>query len=201
MTVQEAKWYLRSVRSMRVKVRTLENSKEAAWEHATKTTPCMDPTGIRSTSEHDLMSQYLIDVDDLNQEIINSKIQIRKAEHCIFDLEDPRYVAVLHCYYIDAMTWDQTAKILHFSVPRQNGKSLLVQARAAAGMKYIDVRRADTWTARTGYSNSIIARDAGQISSALRKGAEDMNTWVAKMSRMRLVDADAPKAGKENKWS
>lgn len=127
MTVQEAKWYLRSVRSMRVKVRTLENSKEAAWEHATKTTPCIDPTGIRSTSEHDLMSQYLIDVDDLNQEIIKAKREIRQVEHKIFNLEDSRYVALLHCYYIDAMTWEQTALVLHYSsqhLRRLHGRAL-----------------------------------------------------------------------------
>lgn len=127
MTVQEVKWRLREIRSMKLKIKTLEQSKDAAWVRATKITPRMDPTGIRSTSEHDLMSQYLIDVDDLNQEIIKAKQEVRQVEHKIFNLEDPRYVAVLHCYYIDAMTWDQTALVLHYSTQhlrRLHGRAL-----------------------------------------------------------------------------
>ncbi len=127
MTVQEVKWRLREIRSMKLKIKTLEQSRDAAWVRATKTTPHMDPTGIRSTSEHDLMSQYLIDVDDLNQEIIKAKREIRQVEHKIFNLEDSRYVALLHCYYIDAMTWEQTSLVLHYSTQhlrRLHGRAL-----------------------------------------------------------------------------
>lgn len=115
MTVQEAKWYLGSVRSMRVKVRTLENSKEAAWTKATKTTPVMEETGIHGSAEKDLMAQYVIDVEDINQEIIRLKKKIRAAGRQINAMKDPVYSALLYSYYIDALSWDQVADIIGYT--------------------------------------------------------------------------------------
>ena len=132
MTVKETKKRLSDVRRMKFNVRMLEEHRDSLETKITRTTPVSEITGIHGSAATDRMSEYVADLEETDKEIGKLQHEIRAMANMINSMEYAPYKAILFCYYIDGMTWERTAEVVHYSVRQaQNlhGHALTVLAQ------------------------------------------------------------------------
>lgn len=111
---------LRDVRHCQLRTLTLCARAEKYREMAMQATGRIDAIRVSGTGERSKVETYILELwdvhNELQEEISRLMEKSRKAEMLIQTLEDERHRAVLELRYLCAMTWEEIAGKLHFTV-------------------------------------------------------------------------------------
>ena len=116
----DARMMLRDVRHCQLRTQTLCARAEKYREMAMQATGRTDAIRVSGTGERSKVEKYILELwdvhNELQEEISRLMKKSREAEKRIQSLEDDRYRAVLELRYLCAMTWEDIAEKLHFTV-------------------------------------------------------------------------------------
>ena len=116
----DVRMMLRDVRHCQLRTLTLCARAEKYREMAMQATGRTDAIRVSGTGERSKVEKYILELwdvhNELQQEIARLMEKSREAEKLIQTLEDDRYRAVLELRYLCAMTWEELADKLHFTV-------------------------------------------------------------------------------------
>ena len=116
----DVRMMLREVRHCQLRTLTLCARAEKYREMAMQATGRTDAIRVSGTGERSKVEKYILELwdvhNELQQEIARLMEKSREAEKLIQTLEDDRYRAVLELRYLCAMTWEELADKLHFTV-------------------------------------------------------------------------------------
>lgn len=99
-------------------IAALEKQLQKARDDAVRITQNYESDGAQSSKDphkFDRITEFIDQIRKKYQEAYGVKEEITKA---IFELEDVRLQTALFCYYINLMTWEETAVSMHYSWSR-----------------------------------------------------------------------------------
>ena len=116
----DVRMMLRDVRHCQLRTLTLCARAEKYREMAMQATGRTDAIRVSGTGERSKVEKYILELwdvhNELQQEIARLMKKSREAEKLIQTLADDRHRAVLELRYLCAMTWEEIAAKLHFTV-------------------------------------------------------------------------------------
>ena len=109
-----AKEYLSQARRLQARLDQLEKARERAWEKATATTSngSMPVSGGDISRKTESFAELTSIIDSEYNELCAVKADILKT---ISLIKDNRYAALLIAYYINGLTWAETAEALGYT--------------------------------------------------------------------------------------
>ena len=133
-----AKEYLLRVRRQQVRINQLELARREAWEAATATTAGIDTSTVGKSGVHRKIEAYGNFIDQIDQE--RARLAEIKSEtiKTINMVPDNTLAGLLMAYYINGMTWEQTAVEIHYSYYRtvhDKHKQALMEIEKLLGKK------------------------------------------------------------------
>jgi len=116
----DVRMMLRDVRHCQLRTQTLCARAEKYREMAMQATGRTDAIRVSGTGDRSKVEKYILELwdvhNELQEEIARLMKKSREAEKLILTLEDERHRAVLELRYLCAMTWEDIAAKLHFTV-------------------------------------------------------------------------------------
>ena len=116
----DVRMMLRDVRHCHLRTLTLCARAEKYREMAMQATGRVDAIRVSGTGDRSKVEKYILELwdvhNELQEEISRLMKKSREAEKLIRTLEDDRHRAVLELRYLCAMTWEEIAGKLHFTV-------------------------------------------------------------------------------------
>jgi len=116
----DVRMMLRDVRHCQLRTLTLCARAEKYREMAMQATGRTDAIRVSGTGDRSKVEKYILELwdvhNELQEEISRLMKKSREAEKLIRTLEDDRHRAVLELRYLCAMTWEEIAGKLHFTV-------------------------------------------------------------------------------------
>ena len=116
----DVRMMLRDVRHCQLRTQTLCARAEKYREMAMQATGRTDAIRVSGTGDRSKVEKYILELwdvhNELQEEISRLMKKSREAEKLIRTLEDDRHRAVLELRYLCAMTWEEIAGKLHFTV-------------------------------------------------------------------------------------
>ena len=116
----DVRMMLRDVRHCQRRTLTLCARAEKYREMAMQATGRTDAIRVSGTGERSKVEKYILELwdvhNELQQEIAQLMKKSKEAEKLIQTLADDRHRAVLELRYLCAMTWEEIAAKLHFTV-------------------------------------------------------------------------------------
>lgn len=116
----DVRMMLRDVRHCQLRTQTLCARAEKYREMAMQATGRTDAIRVSGTNDRSKVEKYILELwdvhEELQQEIAQLMKKSRQTEVLIKTLPDERHRAVLELRYLCAMTWEDIAARLHFTL-------------------------------------------------------------------------------------
>lgn len=130
MTAKEAKEYLLCVRRAKYEVQRYQALKQKAKDLACSSTSRPDKLSVIGGKGGDVFARYVQYAATLDEKISDLYDLQNEVTCTIARVPDSRYRELLLAYYVEGLTWEQTAEGIHYSYS-QTVKYLHPRALAA----------------------------------------------------------------------
>lgn len=115
MTTKEAKQWLWRARGIDRKLKALKTARDEEYDRVVSIVSQlsgMTVNGTKDPHKYDRLAEFDDTINQLSAALTAAKKELIEA---IYRLEDPRYIDVLMCYYVNCMTLEETAVKMGYS--------------------------------------------------------------------------------------